>query len=155
MDLSKGVCKHCVMVDFHGFSLFNQPPFSVSKQVLQLLMDRFPERMGVFFVIDPPALFWVFYKVMKVFASQATLDKVKFVTSKGKACTAGATGRMHPELAKNFDADQLEEDYGGTLTSNWDAKAYFEEEDRQAALLMQWVHPEVPAAARNGVTPDE
>ena len=45
MDLSKGVSKHCVVVDFKGFSLFNQPPMKVSKQVLQLLMDRFPDRM--------------------------------------------------------------------------------------------------------------
>lgn len=45
MDLSKGVSKHCVVVDLKGFSLFNQPPMKVSKQVLQLLMDRFPDRM--------------------------------------------------------------------------------------------------------------
>lgn len=92
--------------------------------------------VGVFFVIDPPLLFWGFYKVMKIFASQATLDKVKFVTSKGKSCTAGATGRMHPDLAANFEADQLEEDYGGTLTSKWDAEAYFAEEDRLAVVAV-------------------
>ena len=95
--------------------------------------DQIPSNIkGVFFVVDPPGLFWIFYRVMKVFASAETLSKFKFVTSKGKACTAGATGRMHPEFAANFEADQLEEDYGGTLTSNWDAEAYFAEEERQA-----------------------
>ena len=104
--------------------------------------DQIPSNIkGVFFVVDPPGLFWIFYRVMKVFASAETLSKFKFVTSKGKACTAGATGRMHPEFAANFEADQLEEDYGGTLTSNWDAEAYFAEEERQAALLKDWTNP--------------
>ena len=47
MSLDKGVEQHVLFIDFKDYSIFNAPPMSVTKEVMSILMDRFPERLGV------------------------------------------------------------------------------------------------------------
>ena len=48
---------------------------------------------------------------------QDTKKKIHFVKRGG---SAGSTGKMHPEIAKFFDAEDLEEEYGGLLPRSAD-----------------------------------
>jgi hypothetical protein len=45
---------------------------------------------------------------------------------------------MHPHFAECFDSDQLEQDFGGTLPSKFDADAYFKAEEYERNLLEEW-----------------
>ncbi len=95
-------------------------------------MDRFPERLGNAFCVDAPTLFTTMYAILKPLIpevgtspsvivtgnirfpsppNQDTKAKIHFVKSSG---TAGRYGRMDPVVARFFDDDDLEEDYGGT-----------------------------------------
>lgn len=83
----------------------NAPPMKVSRQVLDIMMDRFPgtslprtshftallhaiiiippphslfpERLGVAFMIDPPYLFQIFWKAISPFVPSDTKAKVQ------------------------------------------------------------------------------
>ena len=91
-------------------------------------------------------------------AGQATKAKIHFVKRSGKA---GKHGRMHPVMAEYFDDDQLEEEYGGTLTGQTDMEVFFPLE--KAAFEMQQklrtqqleelAHREADAKARQAVLP--
>ncbi len=63
--------------------------------------------------VDAPGLFMLAFKVLKPFLSKETLAKVHFVKRTG---TFGPRKTMDEAFAKVFDEDQLEDEYGGTLT---------------------------------------
>jgi multidrug efflux pump subunit AcrB len=54
---------------------------------------------------------------------QATKAKVNFVKRRGNA---GRLGKMHPKIAQHFDDDDLEEEYGGTRSSDYDHDHYMQ-----------------------------
>eukprot|EP00730_Choanoeca_flexa_P016292 TRINITY_DN7666_c0_g1_i2.p1 TRINITY_DN7666_c0_g1~~TRINITY_DN7666_c0_g1_i2.p1 ORF type:complete len:333 (+),score=65.95 TRINITY_DN7666_c0_g1_i2:129-1127(+) len=156
MDSSKGIQQHVLFIDFKGYSIFNAPPMSVSKQVLSLLMDRYPERLGAAFMVDAPMLFTTTYNILRPFIPAATKAKVNFVKRRGNA---GRHGKMHPKIAEHFDDDDLEEEYGGTLTSEYDHEEYMAKEQQyweqqrgiQQAKRAHFRAQHQPAAAlRNG-----
>eukprot|EP00037_Helgoeca_nana_P009339 m.81901 g.81901 ORF g.81901 m.81901 type:complete len:561 (-) comp19513_c0_seq1:2181-3863(-) len=135
MDMSAGVEKHTLIIDFKGYSIFNKPPMSVTKQVLSLLMDKYPERLGVAFLVDAPALFQACWAVVKPFLPAETKKKIFFVSRSG---TAGRGGKMAEKFAEYFDDDQLEEDYGGTLPSTWGWNKFVKSERQMAGLRKNW-----------------
>lgn len=46
MDLARGVEQHTVIIDFKGYSIFNAPPMHVTKEVMNILLDQYPERLA-------------------------------------------------------------------------------------------------------------
>ena len=58
--------------------------------------------------------------------NQATKAKVNFVKRSG---TAGRLGKMDPKIAEHFDDDDLEEEYGGTRSSEYDHEHYMRLEE--------------------------
>lgn len=125
MDLSRGVEQHVLLIDFKGYSIFNAPPMSQAKEVLHILMNQYPERLGNAFMVDAPFLFNALWSMVKPFLPQATRDKIHFVSRRGKH---GARGTMDAALAAVFDDEQLEEEYGGLLPSTYDHSVYWSEE---------------------------
>ncbi|EGD74266.1 hypothetical protein PTSG_06275 [Salpingoeca rosetta] len=65
MDKTRGVEQHVLFIDFKGYSIFNSPPMHVTKTVMSLLMDRYPERLGHAFMVDAPRLFFIAYATLK------------------------------------------------------------------------------------------
>ena len=51
MDLSRGVEQHVVIIDFKGYSVFNAPPMNVTKEVMGILLDQYPERLAHAFMV--------------------------------------------------------------------------------------------------------
>eukprot|EP00050_Salpingoeca_kvevrii_P004619 m.256432 g.256432 ORF g.256432 m.256432 type:complete len:297 (-) comp11017_c1_seq14:2116-3006(-) len=125
MDKARGVEQHVIIIDFKGYSIWNAPPMSQSKEVLSLLMDRFPERLGNAFLVDAPRLFYAAWAVLKPFMSAATIEKVHFVNRSGNA---GKNGKMDKHFAQCFDDEQLEEEYGGMLSSEYNHEKYWARE---------------------------
>ena len=67
-----------VMLFMHmtEFSLFNQPPMSVTQETLTILSTAFPESLGTCVVFNPPAYFRVFWKTISRFIDPKTASKV-------------------------------------------------------------------------------
>lgn len=76
---------------------------NASVQVLNILQDHYPERLGRAFVINVPFLLNAFYKMINPFIDPATREKVKF----------------NPNCVKDgyFEPDMLiKENWGGNRT---------------------------------------
>eukprot|EP00039_Didymoeca_costata_P015254 m.255922 g.255922 ORF g.255922 m.255922 type:complete len:421 (+) comp16185_c0_seq12:280-1542(+) len=112
MDMKNGVEEFTLIVDLKGFSVLNRPPMSVTKQILQMFVNRYPKRLGDIFIVDAPMAFSGLWKVARVFIPTAMKNRFHFISNK--------KGVIHPELAAVFEPSQLEEEYGGTLSSKWD-----------------------------------
>ncbi|KAL2502013.1 Sec14p-like phosphatidylinositol transfer family protein [Forsythia ovata] len=79
-------------------------------------MDRYPERLGLAILYNPPKVFESFWLLVKPFLEHKTYKKVKFVYSD------------QPQSMKImealFDMDKLESAFGGKSTENFDYQAY-------------------------------
>eukprot|EP00048_Salpingoeca_helianthica_P017157 m.235857 g.235857 ORF g.235857 m.235857 type:complete len:297 (-) comp20310_c0_seq1:27-917(-) len=132
MDLCAGVEQHVLVIDFKEYSMFNAPPMAVTKEVLTILMDHYPERLGTAFCVDAPMLFLMCWKVLKPFLPKATQEKVHFVSRSG---THGPRGTMDKHVAHFFDDEHLEAEYGGALPSEYVHDAYWSAEKQ---LFDEW-----------------
>ena len=63
-----------------------------------MLQDNYAERLGVFYVLGANWLYWVLFKIVSVFLTQRSKDKIKLIYS-------------NEELAEFFDQQELEDEY--------------------------------------------
>jgi len=118
MDKSKGVETFTLITDYKNFGRRHMD-MKTNMEVLGYLNNHCPERMGKTFFLDPPFLFWVGWKVISPFLSQATLNKVGFIKSSSKG-----DRRSFPEIFKVIDEDVLEAEYGGKSPYVYDYDEY-------------------------------
>lgn len=93
------------IMDLSGYSSKTAPPFATSKQMLDILLSHYPERMGVCFMVDAPTVFHMFFKLVSPFLTKRTRSKIVFVN--------GNAEQKRATIAKHVNTDQLEKDYGG------------------------------------------
>ena len=75
-----GIEKHCIFINLHDFSLFNQPPFRSVRETLMMLTTCFCERLGHLVVYRPPRAFHVLYNAVKALIDPKTQSKLVFIT---------------------------------------------------------------------------
>lgn len=97
--------KYNLVIDYDGFKLMNAPPLSTSKYTLDILQKHYPERMYRAYLIHPPAVFNIFWKLVRPFIDPVTKEKVVFCT--GKHGLQKFTDAVGPFVHK------LEKDCGG------------------------------------------
>ena len=51
------------LIDYRGWSFRKAPPLRQSLEVLNILQNHYPERLGVALSYDPPHIFQTFWKV--------------------------------------------------------------------------------------------
>jgi len=124
MDTSKGVESFTLLVDYQGFGRRNLDT-KTNMDSLHYLINHCPERMGLSLFLDPPLLFWVGWKVLSPFLSQATLNKVRFIYS-----TTKDGRRVFPEIAEFIDNEELEEDFGGSSSFKYVYEEYVRSLDK-------------------------
>ncbi|MCO5574214.1 hypothetical protein L7F22_027996 [Adiantum nelumboides] len=73
--------------------------------ILEILQDHFPERLGKFYILHVPSLFWFGWKVVYPFIDPNVREKIIFVDEK----------RTTETLLKDIDVTQLPEEFGGQL----------------------------------------
>lgn len=131
-SMAVGVEQMVWMIDFEGYSAKHAVPLSVAKEVLNILSNHYPERLGLAFVISAPLLFSIFFTTIKPFIHPITRKKIHFV---GKT-----EGEKIETLSKYMDMSQIEKRFGGTnnfiynIDEFWSAEIVFEKE-RKAKLL--------------------
>ncbi|TXG52851.1 hypothetical protein EZV62_022020 [Acer yangbiense] len=113
------------LIDFHGYNL-SQISLNLTRETAIVLQNRYPERLGVAILYNPPKFFEPFWTMAKPFLEPKTRDKVKFVYSDNPN-----TRQIMEEL---FDMDQVESAFGGNDNSGFDINKYAErmrEEDKK------------------------
>uniref|UniRef100_A0A7S1KQY5 CRAL-TRIO domain-containing protein n=1 Tax=Percolomonas cosmopolitus TaxID=63605 RepID=A0A7S1KQY5_9EUKA len=99
---SKGVDKLILFMDFSGYSRKNAPPFHVSREVLHILSNHYPERLQHAFMVNTPMIFNLFWNLISPFLHHVTREKIQFVRK-----------RDFHVLQEYVDADSLQKRFGG------------------------------------------
>lgn len=154
MDESSGIEKMCLIADFDRESQKKSPDgASFARKFLSIFQNNYPERLGIFFALNPPWFMRLMYSIISPFIDPVTKKKIHFLT--------GNKDYIKNELLKYIDEDQLETKYGGTrlMESEPDVRharqsAYVEsaliEADEQVEVEENVNCEENPTARRKG-----
>jgi len=116
-SMSDGVEQMTWMIDFNGYSRKNNLPYSVCMEVLNVLSNQFPERLGACFMIDTPWIFSLSWKAISPFVNPVTKSKVHFVN--------GSTSAKEQIFSKHFDMSMLDKKYCGTNEFEYNHQVYW------------------------------
>lgn len=116
-NLSPGQEQMVWLIDFHGFSLSNIS-IKVTQETAFVLQERYPERLGVAILYDPPKIFEPFWRIAKPFLERKTADKVKFVYSDDPN-----SSKIMSDL---FSMELVESAFGGKDNTGFDISRYAE-----------------------------
>jgi len=103
---------------------------TLSKELARVL-DHYPEKLGVVFLVDTPLLFRTFWKVAKGMVDEKTQRKVVFVT--------GEDGRKK-SFPLHFESDQYEICFCGASKYNYDHAKYYKllrREERKGITVLK------------------
>jgi len=104
IDPSLGVEKFSWIIDYNNYSGMGGISMAkIAKDIVGILQDHYPERLGSAFIINAPFMFEVFWKMISPFVDDVTKAKVKLLKHDD-----------FTELHEAVELDQLETDYGGT-----------------------------------------
>jgi hypothetical protein len=120
MDLSRGIEQWVFLFDFAGFSMSNSPPLHVSREVLDVFMNRYPERLGHAIMLDAPWLWMITFKALSPFLPAETKAKIRFVN--------GDPASKREQLADLFDPATLEHVFGGDSKTRYIHSKYWKQE---------------------------
>jgi len=116
IDPLTGAEKIIWLIDFNNYSSMGGLGMAkISKEVVDILQDHYPERLGAAFIINAPYLFEVFFKMISPFLNDVTKEKVNLLK-------ANDFSRLHDVV----DLDQLETEFGGTDTYSYNFKKHME-----------------------------
>ncbi|CAA3023134.1 random slug 5-like [Olea europaea subsp. europaea] len=114
-NLNPGQEQMVWLIDFQGWNM-GCLSVKVTRETARVLQDRYPERLGLAILYNPPKVFESFWLLVKPFLEHKTYKKVKFVYSD------------QPQSLKImealFEMDKLESAFGGKSTENFSYQAY-------------------------------
>lgn len=133
------------LIDFVGYNSKNSPPFKISLQVLSILQNHFPERLGCAVSYKPPMLFNILWRAVSPFVDPNTRDKLVFLSP----------STPPEELEKHFDPQHIDDSLGGAIPIEqlWSFESYgqrMQELDAQAAASLQAAQAAVAAGGKQG-----
>jgi len=100
---STGAEKLVWLIDFSNYSTMGGIPMAkISKEIVDILQNHYPERLGAAYIMNAPFMFEVFWKMISPFVDPITKQKVSLMS------------KDFSKLHENVDLDQLEKEYGGT-----------------------------------------
>jgi len=78
-NCARGVDKLCVTINLENFSMYNVPPFGVTRETLEILQVAFPETLGTVVLWQPPRYFKSFFAMVRPLIDPRTRSKITFV----------------------------------------------------------------------------
>uniref|UniRef100_A0A5B7A2S0 Putative random slug protein 5-like n=1 Tax=Davidia involucrata TaxID=16924 RepID=A0A5B7A2S0_DAVIN len=115
MDLKPDQEQMVWLIDFQGWNM-SSISMKVTRETAHVLQDRYPERLGLAILYNPPKVFESFWLLVKPFLEPKTYKKVKFVYSDNPQ-----SQKIMEEL---FDMDKLESAFGGRNSNGFNYEAY-------------------------------
>jgi len=100
----------------YGFKNMDSAGTKMSFDLLHILNNYYPERLGALFVVDAPWIFSVFYNMVSPFLNSHTVEKIFFLSGKDKE-----------KLQQHINADQLEIEYYGKADNKYNHDEYIAE----------------------------
>ena len=100
-----------LLVDFKSSSTSSNPSMAQAKQVLNILQNHYPERLGRALVINVPWFVWGFFKLINPFIDPLTKEKLKF----------------NENLREHVPPEQLLKGFGGDCNFEYDHAKYWPE----------------------------
>ncbi|KAI5064104.1 hypothetical protein GOP47_0020774 [Adiantum capillus-veneris] len=117
------------LIDFTGWSFSTAVPVKTTREVVYILQNHYPERLGNAILYNPPRVFGAFWKVVKHFLDSKTRQKVMFVNPNNPESL-----NLMEEL---FDMDNLSMAFGGKRMEVYDheknGRQMLEDDTRAAA----------------------
>ncbi|MCJ1309720.1 hypothetical protein MMC25_003380 [Agyrium rufum] len=116
------------LINFKETSSGESPTFAQGRNVLYVLQNHYPERLGRALLLNVPWFFWPFYKLVTPFIDPLTREKVKF----------------NEDLRTHVPPQQLLMGYGGDVTFEYDHKAYWPAmnglaDEKKRMMTERWV----------------
>jgi len=95
------------IIDFQGCKISGgiEDNVKMSKDVINVMQNMYPERLGMGFILNPPLPFFVLWKVVGAFLDPVTKRKIQFINKKKDLVL----------LTEFIDQAQLETTYGGNI----------------------------------------
>lgn len=118
------------LIDFQGWNI-SKISVKVSRETARVLQNRYPERLAVAILYNPPKVFESFMAMVKPLLEQKTFKKVKFVYSNDP--------QSIKIMESLFDMDKVESAFGGKNTAGFDCAAYakrMKDEDKKMSDLV-------------------
>ncbi|KAG2435701.1 hypothetical protein HXX76_006900 [Chlamydomonas incerta] len=105
-----GVEQWIWVCDFKGFGMADVNP-KLAKLFLDISAEHYPERLGMFMIVDAPSLFGLLWKAIQSFVDPKTYKKIRFLPFDYKGgAAAGASGAgggkaslLKAEMEQHFD----------------------------------------------------
>eukprot|EP00761_Pharyngomonas_kirbyi_P012795 gb/GECH01012822.1/.p1 GENE.gb/GECH01012822.1/~~gb/GECH01012822.1/.p1 ORF type:complete len:288 (+),score=48.98 gb/GECH01012822.1/:1-864(+) len=107
------------VADLRDMSYHTVSEVSAAKQVVDVMQNHYPERLGYFLVVDAPWLFNTLWRIVKPLVDPETRQKVHFLK-------ANHPEELWPQFSTFFDRDQVETEYGGTCEYEYQHDVYWE-----------------------------
>lgn len=101
-NMPEGVTQWITCTDFVGYSHWSDGRSDVGKAVIDVMQNQYPERLGAFFLVDPPTTFWVLFKVLSMFVDEKTVAKVQFVYTDKKPCIDDVFPKAFPKHLSDY-----------------------------------------------------
>ncbi|XP_052198009.1 uncharacterized protein LOC127804939 [Diospyros lotus] len=116
LNLPEGQEQMAWLIDFTGWSVNTNVPIKVARDIIFVLQNHYPERLGLVVLYSPPRIFEAFWKVVKYFVDPKTFQKIRFVYPKRKDSE---------EIMKlYFDAENLPSEFGGKASLKYDHEQF-------------------------------
>ncbi|KAF9976763.1 hypothetical protein BGZ73_007898 [Actinomortierella ambigua] len=135
--MPEGVETLSIIIDFHGSSMRTSPGAAVAKQIIDVLGNQFPERLGKAYIIHAPWFFFPFYKLISPWIDPVTKAKIHFVDmkkQKPKSSSSSPPSGDHINLLDAIPLDMLEQEYGGASEYKYDQEIYWQACERALAV---------------------
>ena len=105
-------------IDFAGATSGKTPTLSTGKQVLNILQNHYPERLGRAINLSLPWFVSAFYKLITPFVDPLTREKLVFPAKGGKDGTEA-------EIINYVPKEQLEREVGGSCEFEYRHEVYW------------------------------
>lgn len=105
-------------MDFHKFTSSSGTSIKIALDVLSILTNHYPERLGGAYIMNTPWAFTLFWKVVSPFLDDVTKKKIRFI-------------KKYEELLEYIDKSELEAEYGGENQFVYDFETHFLKEDKE------------------------
>ncbi|KAI5781433.1 CRAL/TRIO domain-containing protein [Geopyxis carbonaria] len=116
-----------LLVDFKSSSSSSNPSVGTGRQVLNILQNHYPERLGRALIVNIPWFVWGFFKIINPFIDPLTREKLKF----------------NENLRDHVPPEQLDAKFGGDCRFEYDHAKYWPElvrlaAEKRAAYVARW-----------------
>ncbi|KAL6067727.1 Doublecortin domain-containing protein 2-like [Balamuthia mandrillaris] len=116
MDEENGVEKMIWLVACKGYSYKHNGEVGFARELISILANHYPERLGVLFLYDAPFVFRAFWKLVAPWIDRTTLKKVQFMPS--------GESERRKMMEQYFDLKDLRKEFGGDDEFCFDADEY-------------------------------